>query len=178
MPFNDTAIKELEGILRRYNIFLSDRGAGWITFSSYKVEIRLVHCKMDKQNDIFVGATATKLCHLSDYIIKAVFNSDIKISNLPPDTFIDTLITFFENEGSILLTEDSNTLDAVQKYLFIESREYNKQLIKRQNLKLADDAWEKENYFEFTKYIDKIGLAELPGSYQLKYRMANKRNNV
>ncbi|HEY3402600.1 MAG TPA: hypothetical protein VGK59_04375 [Ohtaekwangia sp.] len=55
------------------------------------------------------------------------------------------------------------------------SKEYTDDLIRQQNLRQADKAWDDKNYLTFIKQIDLIGKDRLPKSYTLKYKMARDK---
>ncbi|MBE5320835.1 hypothetical protein IM793_16825 [Pedobacter sp. MR2016-19] len=56
-----------------------------------------------------------------------------------------------------------------------EGRSYTQQILNDQILTAADKTWEKGDYNEFIKIISRTNLNRIPSSYQLKYKIAQKR---
>jgi uncharacterized membrane protein YukC len=57
------------------------------------------------------------------------------------------------------------------------SEDYTSNLVERQHLDAADEAWRNENYVDVLKNLDKVEEKKLSKSYMKKYQIAKKKTS-
>ena len=87
------------------------------------------------------------------------------------------LSNFLSDKGHGILMGDLAKLHQLDEYQEERSRVYENNLIKRQNLNIADKAWHKKDYLTFMRHIDLIGKDNLPKSYSMKKKMARDKTH-
>jgi hypothetical protein len=177
MDFNELVFDKLGLIFQKHNLHVTEQFKNYVKLKSDRVVIALSHDVRENSSSFDVGTNEGSLYPVNNNVIKAVFNSDIKVRKINPEAFVNNLAVFFEGEGKALLNGDAFTLKAVEKYVQNESEEYTMQIVEKQNLDAANKAWQEGNYHNFIKYLDKIDIQKLPPSFALKYKIARQKSN-
>jgi hypothetical protein len=175
MEFNQFISDRLGLIFQKHNLHIIEQFKNHVKLKSDRVFITLNHDERENSNAFYIGSNEDFLYPVDEYVLKRAFNSDLKISNLTQEMFINNLAVFFEGEGNPLIAGNTYALEAVEKYVYKEGKAYTTQLVDKQNLDAADKAWEEKKYKEFIKYLDKTDKQKLPSSYELKYKMAHQK---
>src|SRR5882757_6133144 len=177
MKFNELIIERLGVILTKYNLHIVDQFENYLKLQSKNLNIILTYNSLENSNTFWIGRNIDNSdnIEIDDTLLREFFQSDLKISLCTTDLFLENLLVFFEREGKVLLGGNLNKLIELEEYGRERSRLYTMQLVDKQNLNAADNAWAENNYGEFIKYIDKINKERLPRSYELKYKIALKR---
>ena len=173
MEFNKLVKEELLPILHNKGFQVVEELNNIIRFSSSNMLVGLAYNSYERSNFIEIGKLDEILYPLSDNIVKYIFNSDLQISNVTPDLFVKNLASLFtQKEGSEIL---KGNIKSLVNFIEQESSNYTFELIKLQTLEKATSAWGKNDYTEFIKIIDEIGIEKSPKSFQLKYKIAKHK---
>lgn len=147
----------------------------YIRYENRRVKIAVAYDWRDNSITVFVGQIDKFETELSGDTIDKFFNDNINLRN--NNLFTENLISFLTGKGNALLKEDLNTLFKLEEYSNRMAKEYTDNLIKEQNLRAADDAWQEKNYSEFITQLDKIKKDSLSQTYLMKYQYALKIKN-
>ncbi len=177
MDFNTIVLHRLGPLFERHGLAISSRLNNQLTFKSERVVIKVVHNHLENSNALYAAKDDSFLYPIDEKLIKAVFNSNVKIDFVTPEIFVKNLEFFFEQEGRSLLDGDPAVIQAVKDYVYMISKHYTDELLKKQNLDAADKAWKERDYAAFVLYLDKTDKAHLPSAYELKYKMALDKLN-
>jgi hypothetical protein len=170
MEFNILVKKELLPILQNKGFQVVEELNNVVRFSSSNMEVGLAYNSYENSNFIEIGKLGENLYPLSDNVVKNIFNSDLKISKVTPDLFVKNIaLLFSQKEGTEIL---KGNIKSLVNFIEHECSNYTFELIKLQTLETASKAWEKNDYTEFIKIIDEIGIEKSPKSFQLKYKIA------
>lgn len=175
MEFNRLVIDILLPFFKKYNFHVEDQYENYIKLKSKRVEIIISHNELDKTNSLSLVVGKGFSYPIDENVLKQIFQCDVKIDNVIPEFFVKNLSVFFEDKGKTLLEGDVLVLESIVEYVQKKSHEYTSSLLNSQDLAQADRAWEDTDYRGFIKYIDTIGILNVLPSYQLKYRIAQKK---
>jgi len=178
MEFNRLVIDVLLPIFTKNHFHIEDQFENHIKLKSEKVEIIISHNGLDQVNSLSIVAAKGFSYPIDEEVLRLIFQCDVKIDNVVPEVFVKNLSLFFEDKGKPLLEGDALVLELIVKHVDKANKEYTTTLINSQNLTAADRAWEDTDYRNFIKYIDTVGLLNIPSSYQLKYRIAKKKSGT
>ena len=176
MSFSEIILEKLGITFKRYNFNIVEQRDDYLKLHSDNLEITFSYNQLENSNTFFLNKNVEKThsIEIDNETLKSFFNSDLRLSEVAINLFINNLILFFENEGKPLLIGDLNRINELEKFSLERSRTYTKNILEKQILKAADNAWNKSNYEEFISLIGQINKDKLPLSYQLKYEIANK----
>ncbi|MBN7811558.1 hypothetical protein J0A68_11395 [Algoriphagus sp. H41] len=141
-----------------------------IRLESSKVTVTIAYDEREKSNLFFVGHINSISHLLNSKNLKEVFNYDRSARN-----FADFLLDFLNNEGKGILKDDLDKLNELDAFEERQAKIYTNNLLTEQEVSAADNAWANRDYLTFVNVIERIDLAQLPGSYKLKYKMACDR---
>ena len=176
MSFSEIILEKLGITFKKYNFNIVEQRDDYLKLHSDNLEIAFSYNQLENSNTFFLNKNLEKTysIEINNETLKSFFNSDLRLSEVAANTFINNLILFFENEGKPLLMGDLNRINELEKFPLERSRTYTKNILEKQIFEAADNAWDKSNYKEFISLIGQINKDKLPLSYQLKYKIANK----
>jgi hypothetical protein len=125
-----------------------------------------------------VGRKHFNEVEIDNQVMQEHFNSDLKLSNLPQETFVNNVFQFFMGDGKKLLEENPNALINLEKFNEKRSLDYTADLMVQQNLEAANKAWKNGNYSAVIKYLEKVNKNNLPASFKQKYKIAKQRLGI
>jgi len=131
--FSEVILEKVGPLFKRYNFHVVEQQDYYLRFSSGKFDIAFVQDKRDKANNIFFDIIREKIqtIEIGTTIAKLFFNSDLKLSDVPTDVFVNNLVLFFENEGKPLLTGEREIINELEKFSLERSRIYAKKFIRK-----------------------------------------------
>jgi hypothetical protein len=156
MDFNNLIKEQLGPIFQKYEFKIAEEFSYYIRLESRSVNLIFVYNQHERSSNCSIDIGDKVSYEIDDDIMSQIFKSDLKINNLTPDVFVTNLVSFFKNEGEILLKGDVRILSLVKEYVWFKSQMYTMKLVESQNLQAADDAWKKGDYKQFIKCIDKV----------------------
>lgn len=177
MKFNELIQFVLEPIFAKYGFHMESHSSNEVLYKSSHLEIRIVYNPWEKSSILWLGRDNHDKVEVTNELLKEVFKSDIKLALLPEDKFINNIRLFFENEGKLFLENNQRMIEEIEAYSKKRNEEYTNDLILRQTLELANNAWENKNLSVFIELINRIGLSKIPESYIMKYNIAVKAQN-
>jgi len=177
MNFNQIVLEKLEPLFLKYDLNIVEQRDDYLKFESSYLSIAVTHNKLEKSNTIWLSRNkkTTNIVEMDDTILRDFFGSALKISQVPMNTFVDNLASFFENEGKLLLIGDAEKMKELEQFSLKRSRAYTDELLARQHLSAADKAWKNEDYLEFVNLINQVNERYMLPSYKSKYAIAKKR---
>ncbi len=176
MNFSQLVLQQNRLIFDKYNLHVIEQDDNYIKLLSKKLQFIIVHNKRENSNTFFIGRKdKNDVVEIDNDLLERFFQSKLELSEVSIDVFLRNLEAFFENEAKPLLTDDLNFITQLEKFDLERSNEYTLNLLMRQKLIAADDAWSQSNYKEFINLIDQINNEDIPASYLLKYKIANQR---
>ena len=166
----DSVIKTLKPLFEKRGFNIVDQSKNYVQFDSKSVSVIFGYNERERSNFVFVGLRGQDSHELDKENLKDVFGYDGESHLL--DRFLSD---FLLDKGNGILVGDLAKLRKLDGYQQERSRVYTHNLIKRQNLNIADKAWDKRDYLTFVRHIDLIGKENLPKSYTLKYKKASDK---
>jgi len=176
MIFSQLVLARAGFIFQKYNLKIIEQQDNSLKLQSEYLVIIIAHNQLENSNTLWLGRNDKKIdkVEIDNETLKSFFDSNLKLSQVPIETFINNLVVFFENEAQPLLNGDINLINELEKFDLERSRKYTHDLLVSQNLAAANKAWETSNYKEFIKILDQIDKDDLPSSYRLKYKIAHQ----
>lgn len=177
MNFSQMILQKLRLTFKKYGLHVVEQQDNYLKLCSKYLVIIFVHDKIENSNTFWLGKNDDKLdkVEIDNSALKLFFHSDLKLSQVSVDTFVNNIVLFFENEGQPLFIGDLQKINELEKFDLERSRQYTQQFMDNQNLIAADKAWSKGDYDIFVALISQINSEELPTSYLLKYQFAKKQ---
>jgi hypothetical protein len=176
MEFNKLIFEKLGLIFQKYNLHLVEQRSNYLRLQSSSVIIIISQNPLENSNTLWIGRNAANSdqVEIDNKTLRLFFKSDLRLSEVTINTFIDNLVLFFEKEAKPILNGDLVEITRLEEFDLERSHLYTEKLLKKQTLEAADKAWENKNYNEFIKLINQTNKESLPLSYQLKYKIATK----
>lgn len=177
MGFNQLILTKLRHIIQENNLYVAEERNDYIKLEKGSLFIIISHNPLENSNTLWLGQNDNQLdvIEIDNYALRTFFQSNLRFNEICTDSFISNLVQFFENQANSLLKGDLSILVKLKEFDQIRSDSYTQSLLESQNLVKADKAWQEENYEEFIKFIDRIGVEKLLTSYKLKYKIALKK---
>ena len=177
MNFSEIVLGHLRSLFVKYDLKIKEQRIDFLQLVSGRIIITIGHNQLENSNSVFISKKESEKesIDIDNQVLLEFFHSDLKLAEVPAETFVENLVTFFKNDGQPLLMGDEKMIADLENFDEDRSRKYTQELMKRQNLAVANKAWNEQNYIEFIKIIDEINDIRLPSSYQLKYEIAKKK---
>jgi hypothetical protein len=175
MEFNQLISAKLHSLFTEHGLKITEQSRNIVRYESAVLHISLVHDPRENSNILWVGRKSFNDVEIDNQVMQAHFNSDLKLSNLPQETFVNNVFLFFMSDGEKLLEVNERALISLEKFNEQRSHEYTANLVEKQNLEAANKAWTNGNYSEVIKCLEKINIDDLPESFRQKYKIARQR---
>lgn len=175
MEFNQLISEKLHSLLIDHGLEMTEQSKNIVKYESQELVIALSHNPRENSNTLWVGRKHFNEVEIDNQVMREHFNSDLKLSNLPQETFVNNVFLFFMGDGEKLLEENERALVSLEKFNEQRSSEYTANLVEQQNLKAANKAWKDGNYSDVIKYLEKVNKANLPASFKQKYKIAQQK---
>lgn len=173
MEFNQLVKADLFPMLQEYGFGIAEEFKNIIRFQSSVIEMDIVYNDFEKSCYISIGKKKEPLDELRNNAVKELFNSSLSVEQVTPEIFIQNLSAIFKTKEGVSILK-GNVEDFI-KYNISEANDYTFELLQRQTLEIASKAWARNEYKEFVKNVDEIGIEKVPKSYQLKYKIAKQK---
>ena len=145
----------------------------YIRYTLDDLAIYISHDVRDNSIGVFISQRREHVAELTDDVLRGFFGEDSQLRN--DDTFAVDLIRFLSDRGKTLLKNDLISLNELKEFTGRKAKSYTDDLIMRQHLRAANDAWAIKDYAEVVKQLDKIPEGSLPPGYRNKYQFAIKK---
>lgn len=175
MEFNQLISIKLHSLFTEHGMEITEQSKNIVRYESAVLHISLVHNPRENSNNLWVGRRHFNVVEINNQVMQEYFNSDLKLSNLPQETFVNNVFLFFVGEGERLLEGNERALVGLEQFNEQRSLEYTVNLVEKQNLEAANKAWKDGNYSDVIKYLEKINKDDLPESFKQKYKIAQQR---
>lgn len=175
MELNQIISAKLHSLFTEHGLEITEKLKDIMRYESAVLHISLVHNPRENSNNLWVGRKHFNAVEINNQVMYEYFNSDLKLSNLPKEAFVNNVFLFFIGEGERLLEGNESALVGLEKFNEQRSLEYTANLVEKQNLEAANKAWKDGNYSDVIKYLEKINKDELPESFKHKYKIAQQR---
>lgn len=175
MKFNQLISLKLHTLFTDHGLIISEQSKDIVRYESALLQISIVHNPKENSSNLWVGKSHSIAIEIDNRVMQEYFNSDLKLTNLPHETFKNNVFMFFTGEGKKLLEGSEKALALLEKFDNHRSSEYTANLVEKQNLEAANKAWNDGNYTEVIKYLDMINKNNLPKSLKQKYKIAQQR---
>ena len=90
------------------------------------------------------------------------------------EEYIDYFRVLFTHGGERLILGDQQLIDAIKQAENYATTLYNKELQLEMSRARADKAWQEKRYKDFSNIVAAIAPEDLPASYQLKLKIAQR----
>ncbi|WP_280670968.1 MULTISPECIES: hypothetical protein [unclassified Dysgonomonas] len=172
MKFTSLVKAQLFPIFQEYGFNIIRESENTIQFKSLILKINVVFNKYDKSHLIEIGKEGA-LYPLNNNVVKELFDSNLSIEEVTSETFVQNLSVLFKTrKGAEML---NGNVEFLKKNIIQQSEDYTSELMQKQELEAAWEAWEVGDYEVFINKIDRIGVNKVPQSYQLKYKIAKHK---
>ena len=175
MEFNQLISEKLHSLFTEHGLEMIEQSKNIVMYESEKLVIFLSHNPMENSNALWIGRKTFNEVQIDNQVMQEHFNIDLKLSNLPQETFVNNVFLLFMGNGKELLEGNKRALISLEKFNEQRSSEYVVNLLEKQNLEAANKAWKDGNYINVIKYLEKVNKANLPASYKQKYKIAQQR---
>lgn len=175
MEFNQLISIKLHSLITEHGMEITEQSKNIVRYESAVLHISLVHNPRENSNNLWVGRKHFNVVEINNQVMQEYFNSDLKLNNLPKETFVNSVFLFFIGEGERLLEGDERALVGLEQFNEQRSLEYTVNLVEKQNLEAASKAWKDGNYSDVIKYLKKINKNDLPESFKQKYKIAQQK---
>jgi hypothetical protein len=177
MSFSQIILENFGSTFRKYHLYVIDQEDNYLKVCSDNVMLTFVHNPRENSNTFWAGKNdnQTDKVEIDNNLLETFFSSQLKLSHTKINEFVTNLELFFRAEGKLLLIGSPTILNALEKFDLERSQRYTLNLLAKQDLQAADDAWNKSDYKKFIHIIEKINNDTLPKSYLLKYKIANEK---
>ena len=175
MEFNQLILAKLHSLFTEHGFEITEQLKNIVRYESTVLHISLVHDPRENSNTLWVGRKKLNTVEIDNQVMREHFNSDLKISNLPQETFVNNVFLFFMGDGERLLEGNERALISLEKFNEQRSSEYTTNLVEKQNLEAANKAWKEGNYLDVIKHVEKIGIDNLSDSFKQKYKIAQQK---
>lgn len=173
MEFNTLIKTKFFPILKKYNFEIAEEFKNILRFQSFVMKVNIVFNQYDKSFLVEIGIQDDTVYPLGDCAVKELFNSSLSIEQVTPEIFVQNLSTLFETKEGISILQGN--VKSLKSIVMQQSENYTGGLLLKQTLEISAKAWEANDYAAFVESIDKIGIANIPQSYQLKYKIAKQK---
>lgn len=175
MEFNQLISAKLHSLFTEHGLEITEQSKNIVRYESAVLHISLVHNPRENSNILWLGKKNFNDVEIDNQVMREHFNSDLKLGNLPQETFINNVFLFFMGDGERLLEGDERALISLEKFNEQRSSEYTANLMEKQNLDAANKAWKEGNYLDVIKYLEKINKDDLPESFKQKYKITQQK---
>ena len=175
MKFNQDKLSEIKALFNEFGFSLQEESELHVRFESKHVLIVFSHNPRENSNTLWVKGKHTHEIEIDNRLMKDFFDSDIKISELPIDTFLANLFMFFKEDGNDLLKSSESVISNLANYSEQRSNKYTEELIDKQYLEAAQKAWQNRNYHDFIIQLKKVSEEKLTPSLIQKLKIAQSK---
>ncbi len=175
MEFNHLISEKLHSLFIDHGLEMTEQSKNIVKYKSDEMIIALSHNPIENLNTLWVGRKHFNEVEIDNQVMREHFNFDLKLSNLPQETFVNNVFLFFRGEGKKLLEGNERVLVSLEKFNEQRSSEYTATLVEQQSLEAANKAWKDGNYPEVIRCLEKVNKANLPASFKQKYKIAQQR---
>lgn len=175
MEFNQLISEKLHSLFIDHGLEITEQSKNILKYGSQELVIALSHNPTENSNTLWVGRKHFNEVEIDNQVMRKHFNSDLKLSNLPQEIFVNNVFLFFMGAGEKLLEGNEGALVSLEKFNEQRSSEYTANLGEQQNLQAANKAWKNGNYSDVIKYLEKVNKANLPASFKQKYKIAQQK---
>lgn len=176
MEFINMVLDKLGSILEKYEFQIIEQRDNYLKLQNKHIELSITHNPFENLNVFWIGSNNSlkDKIEIDDEVLKLFFKTNLRLSHASNEIFINNLKLLFKNEAQQLLLGDTKKINELEKFDLVRSKNYTNHIIQKQILEIASKAWEKNNYKEFIKTIDEIGIENLNKSIELKYKIAKE----
>ena len=173
MEFNTFVKMQFFPILQKYGFEIVEEFKNILRFQSSIMKVNIVFNEYDKSCFVEIGKLGEILYPLNDNVTKKLFNLSLSLEQVTPEVFVYNLSILFRTEKGVKILEGNVGL--LKRIIDQQAKNYTSELIHEQVLESASKAWDANDYIMFVNIIDKIGINNVPYSYQLKYKIAKQK---
>jgi hypothetical protein len=134
VDFNNAINSKLKPILETYSIALVEEHNNFALFKSNNYVVRVAYNNYD-----YTGLLCINENVITNKLINAVFNSDIKVEEVTKSDFINNVILFIEQFGKLIFNGEELVYQ-IQQQSFKAAEEYTKKILIEQKLKIVNEA--------------------------------------
>lgn len=173
MEFNLLVKAQLFAIFQQYGLEISEEFKNVLRFQSPIIKVNVVFNEYENSHFVEIGRPGKTLYPLNNNAIKDLLGFELFIEQVTSEIFVRNLSTLFKTkEGIEMLNGNVKRLNSI---ISLQSENYTFKLLRKQALETASKAWEAKDYIAFIESIDRIGINDVPQSYQVKYEMAKRK---
>lgn len=177
MQLNQLISNKLHTLLEEYKFKKVKELKNIVRYESEMLSISFVHNPRENSNGFWIGSKSSgEFIEINNQILSDFFHSNRQINSCSQQVFVDNIFTLLTNQGKPILEGNTKLIADLESFHSKQCDLYTADLIKRQNLKIVDRAWNDGNYLEVIKYLEKI-KSNLPASYRQKFKIAKKKLN-
>ncbi len=175
MEFKKLILEKLNPLFIKFGFRLIEKSKEIVKYELDNLIITIVHNPRENSNTLWVGKEGFKEVEVDDQVMKEFFNSDLKLSNLPQETFVNNVLLFFLGDGKGVIKGNESDIISLEKFNKKRSKEYTESLLNKQFLEAANKAWREGNYADVIKYLKRVNEKSLTTSFKQKYKISQQR---
>ncbi|WP_209404959.1 hypothetical protein [Pseudozobellia sp. WGM2] len=175
MEFHKLISEKLSPLFEEYGFKLTGKSNYTVNYKAGNLVIEIVHNPRENSNTLWFGRDGFQEVEIDNQVMKEFFKSDLKLSNLPQETFVNNVFLFFVGDGIGLLSGNESDVISLEKFNKKRSDEFTENLINKKFLDAANKAWKEGNYFDVVRHLQKVNEESLTTSLKQKYKIAQKR---
>ena len=174
MEFKQLILEKLQSLFIDHGLELTEQSKNLVKYESQELIIGLSHNFRENTNALWVGRKHFIEVEIDNFVMQEYFNSDLKLSNLPKETFVNNVYQFFLMDGAKLLVRPELAMVSLEKFNEQRSAKYTASLLEKQNLEAANKAWKDGNYSDVIKYLERVDEVNLLASMKQIYKIAQQ----
>ena len=172
MTFEEVIFK-LTPFLQEHGFHVAETFKNYIKYESLDVTYTFSYDERERSFSTFVGKRNGSMTFLSGDVLTNVFHEDP--SDYGNRSDLDNYLYFLRGNGQGLLNGDKIILKRLEEYSNAAAKRYTDALLREQNIREADKAWQAKDYKQFIRSLDQVDKKTLTKSYLKKYEIASKR---
>lgn len=116
MEFNQLISLKLHSLFAENGMERTEQTENIVRYESAVLHVSLVHNPRENSNSVWIGRKLSNAVEINNLVMRDYFDSDVKVDNLPQETFVDNVLLFFTGVGKRLLEGNERILVDLEKY--------------------------------------------------------------
>lgn len=136
--FKERIKEQIGPIIAKFGFRITGEGAGFVKYSSTALVMEFAFDKRERSLKFFLGSSEEDLVLFDDDILSRAFGYAGRIDQVPVDQFISSLVSFFENDGKLLISGHKDQLRRLFDCQEERSEAYTASIREKQLRRLTD----------------------------------------
>jgi hypothetical protein len=124
--FSKTILEKTSFIRMKHNLHIVEQSNDYLKLSNSCCMVIVVYNKLGNACTLWLGRNdeKTNTVEIDNNVLACFFHSELRLSEVTKEVFVNNLVLFFENEADPLLSGAMALLNQLEKYDLERSRKY------------------------------------------------------